>query len=240
MEVKTMKKFLSFGLTLLLTSLTIFGGNTVAHAEEVQSPAQTFTQSNNKNINIPDTKSYKNVSITYVDPELVGTTKNSTAKNSLTNSINSTSATYQYSTLKFVSASLTQSHAKDLVNQTRITSVPYGKTVKLSSEVKISGSIEFKGNIGGKVKEVINLGLGLTVSGTFSYTYQKNEEFSFPANYIGKYNTAIYWSAIDHDEYLVCVGVTNHYSDGSTDYYESYYSGVLRPALAEYTTGVNY
>lgn len=44
------------------------------------SPAQVFAQTNDKNTNVSDTPSYKNVSITFVDPELVGTTKYSTAK----------------------------------------------------------------------------------------------------------------------------------------------------------------
>lgn len=204
------------------------------------SPVQAFAQTNNENINVSDTKSYKNVSITYVDPELIGTTKNSTAKSSIPNNIYNTTATYTNSTYQLVSASLTQAHAKALTNQTRITTVPYGKTVFLSSEVKVSGTIEFEGSIGATVKEVINLGFGLTASGSYTYTYRKDEQFNFPPSYVGIYNTAIYWGAIDHDEYLVCIGVTNHYSDGSTDYYESYYSGVYRPAIAEYTTGVNY
>lgn len=170
----------------------------------------------------------------------MGTTKSSTAKGLVTDGIYSTQATYTYSTYEFRSASLTQTHSQPLTDQKRLVSVPEGYSEVLKSDVTVSGTIKYSGSVGGKIKEVINLGFGLTVSGTFSYTFSKNQSFGFPPSYVGIYNTAIYYGAVDFDRYTVCVRVTNHYSDGSKDYYDSYTSGVDRPTKALYTVGVNY
>ena len=104
-------------------------------------------------------------------PKIRGTAKNSTAKNSVQNSINGTTATYTHSTYEFISASLTQSHSQPLVDQERLATVPEGYKVTLMENATISGTIKFSGSVGG-------------------------------------------------------TGVTNHYSDGSTEYYISYISEV--------------
>ena len=82
-------------------------------------------------------------------------------------------------------------------NDLFLISVARGETHELGETKTISGSIVFEGTVETKIKQAINIGLGLTASGTYSKTFASTTTYTLSDS--ASCNSRSFYSAIDYD-----------------------------------------
>lgn len=76
-------------------------------------------------------------------------------------------------------------------------SVARGATKTLENDVTVHGSISYTNSVEAEIKKLINVGLELTTSGGFSFTWTKGSVYSGPES--AEYNSYSYYGAVNFD-----------------------------------------
>ena len=126
--------------------------------------------------------------------------------------------------------------------------VPKGSTQIKTISFSGTGSIQYSGSVSAEIKQIVNLSLGATSSGSVSLSYSRTDSFSGPPE-SSQYNARGYYTAKDYDQYTVVVDkydVYRIYNNGVFSRYETYYVGtvtvsnVKKPISIEYTKDFAY
>lgn len=131
-------------------------------------------------------------------------------------------------------------------NDTFLISVAAGEKLSLESTKTVKGSVTFSRTVSADVKKVINLGLGLTVDGSYSYSWKKGTSFTGATG--EGYNYYSIYGAINYDTHTCYVkryDVYNNVDKASgkiTGTYDDYmgttpYTDVKKPKAIKYSVG---
>lgn len=132
---------------------------------------------------------------------------------------------YTHSTYTYSHQAISAYNVGPLSYNKFLISVATGQSKTLSHNVDISGTIAYEGTVSGSIKNVINLGLTGSASGTISYTYNTTTSYSGPSL---PYNSRDYYGAIQYDRYTTYVN--------KRDYYDIY-NGSIKTGTTSYAAG---
>lgn len=171
-----MKKSLKFVNYAILTIMLIFS---------LTIPANAATDSTDYTVSVPTEQI--GASIDFIDENLVEKGVSTYA---------AIREVYSHSKYVYLSSSITSFDVGPRNSDIFLISVAKGASVSLQSNKTVSGSVQFDASVSTPLKTVLNKGLGLSVSGSFSHTFSKTKVYSGPT---GNYNTRSYYGAINYD-----------------------------------------
>lgn len=130
--------------------------------------------------------------VTFIDSTLINNDSGSSPLGII-------SEEYDHSYYVYDHRAISQHDVGPRENEVFIISVAAGATKTLERTKTVSGTIKFdaSGTIPSALKKVINIGLGLSASGTYTYSWKVGETFSGPTE--PGYNTISYYGAINYD-----------------------------------------
>ncbi|UDK97112.1 hypothetical protein EYB33_12745 [Lysinibacillus sphaericus] len=145
----------------------------------------------------------QNATVEFIDPDLVGKSRNELSKiDDSVSPLGVINEVYSYSYYSYGSHSIAAYNVGPISNQKFLVSVARGQTKNISQTVTVSGSVTYEASVEGSLKEVINIGLTGSASGTISYTYSKSESYVGPD---APNTTRDYYGAIQYDLYNTTV-----------------------------------
>ena len=125
--------------------------------------------------------------VVFVDPELAQTAVSRGVPEEV----------YDHSYYKYSHKTISDHDVGPRLDDKFLVSVARGETKNLEQNITVHGSISYTNSVDAEIKKLINVGLELTTSGGFSYTWTKGSTYSVPID--AEYNSYSFYGAVNFD-----------------------------------------